>query len=105
MSKYEPVDMSTVKNEGGTAVSKSEWDQIEAQQAEISGAGVLVTGIEIRDDGGPPRFSIQFQPGEPSARVRLRLEEKHYDVGQNLSGKNLSFYVVKRVEQTKGWDV
>lgn len=78
-------------------------DIIMKQQSEIEALGVEVKKVTVRDGGAPPRFQIAFNPGEPSADARMRLEEKHYDVGHNLGGKNLSFYVTKRVEQTKGW--
>jgi hypothetical protein len=78
---------------------------IAAQRAEIEAAGVEVTRIVVEDLDVPPRFHILFKKGEPSSTARMRLEEKRYDVGQNLGEKNLSFYVTKRVEQTKGWSV
>jgi hypothetical protein len=94
-----------LQNDTGDELSKEEMQAIQDQEKEIAAAGVDVTKIEVCGGGAPPRFHINFRPGKPSAEVRMRLEEKRYDVGQNLGDKNLSFYVTKRVEQTKGWSV
>jgi hypothetical protein len=94
-----------VDNPAEVDPSKEEWQAIQEQEKDISAAGVEIVSIELRDGGAPPRFHIKFLPDKPSAITRAQLEEKRYDVGQNLGGKNLSFYVTKRVEQTKGWSV
>jgi len=99
--------MSGVKidNETGADLSKEERKVISDQWKEIEACGVDISSAEVRGGGAPPRFHITFRKGEPSARARAHLEEKRYDVGQNLGEKNLSFYVTRRVEQGKGWSV
>lgn len=94
-----------MNNDADVKLTDEMLDLILDQELEISAAGVQVVSVEIRDGGAPPRFHIKFPPDIPSAMTRAQLEEKRYDVGQNLGGKNLSFYVTKRVEQTKGWSV
>lgn len=94
-----------IDNDTGEELSKEVTELIADQQVEISSAGVDITKVEVRDGGAPPRFHICFRPGTSSADARMRLEQKRYDVGASLGDKNLSFYVTKRVEQTKGWSV
>ena len=101
MKKTDPV----VENEDGTEVEDSMVVFVLKELSDIEETGVEVTKILIRSDGGPPRFQVNFRKGEPMVNARMALEKKYYDVGQNLNGRNISFYVTKRVEQTKGWQV
>lgn len=75
------------------------------QKAEIEGIGCRPTGVHISGNGVPPRFFITFEPGKPSFEVRGRLQEKQYDVGQQMGDRMLRFYASKRIAKGTGWDV
>lgn len=99
-------DVNTpIENDTGDELLEETQELISKQHGEIEACGVEIVKIEVRGGGAPPRFHIKFPSTRPSADARAELEEKRYDVGQNLGDKNLSFYVTKRVEQTKGWSV
>lgn len=70
---------------------------------DVESMGVRVHGIHFQTPDGPPRLYIQFTSDEPQWEVRARLEAKLYDVGSKLGKNELSFYVTRRVEETKGW--
>ena len=78
---------------------------ITAQKAEIESLGCRPTAVHVSGNGAPPRFFISFIPGAPSFEVRGKLEDKQYDVGQQMGDKMLRFYASKRVAKGKGWDV
>ena len=72
---------------------------------ELRGTGVTVSGIYIAEQDAPPRFFIQFPPDMLSFKVRLVLEEKGWDVGQQMGNKMLKFYAAKRAVKSDGWNV
>lgn len=76
---------------------------IEDQKAELLALGCNPTSVHVSGSDVPPRFFITFDPGKPSFEVRGRLEEKQYDVGQQMGDKMLRFYVSKRVTKGDGW--
>lgn len=75
-----------------------------AQKAEIESTGAEVVRVHIAAPDQPLRFFIRFQVGKQSFEVRGKLEALRYDVGQKLSDKELFFYAVKRVTESKGWN-
>jgi len=78
---------------------------VSAQKAEIESLGCRPTAVHVSGDGVPPRFFISFIPGTPSFEVRGKLEDKQYDVGQQMGDKMLRFYASKRVAKGTGWNV
>lgn len=78
-------------------------DDVAALVKDVESTGVRVTKIHFTSSEAPPRLSIVFTGDEPQWSVRAKLEAKLYDVGQQLGRNDLSFYVTKRVEKTKGW--
>ncbi|TAL46427.1 MAG: hypothetical protein EPN91_00270 [Salinibacterium sp.] len=78
-------------------------DEVDKIISDITAAGAAVTGVHFSSPQGPPRFFIQFNADEPQWSVRAKLEAKHYDVGSRLGQNDLTFYVTKRIEDTKGW--
>ena len=75
------------------------------QKAELIALGCTPTSVHVSGGGVPPRFFITFQPGVPSFQVRGKLEEKQYDIGQQMGEKILRFYASKRVTKGEGWTV
>ena len=78
---------------------------VAAQKLEIEELGCKPTSVHISGMGVPPRFFITFEPGKPSFEVRGKLEDKQYDVGQQMGDKMLRFYASKRVSKGTGWNV
>jgi hypothetical protein len=78
---------------------------VTAQKLEIEELGCMTTAVHISGEGVPPRFFITFAPDKPSFQVRGRLEDKQYDVGQQMGDTMLRFYVSKRVSKGTGWTV
>lgn len=75
------------------------------QKAEIEDCGLTIVGIHVVAPDQPLRFFIKFDPGKPSFATRGKLEALGYSVRQKMSDRNLCFYAVKSVVETKGWDV
>jgi hypothetical protein len=76
---------------------------IEDQKAELVSLGCTPTSVHVSGSGVPPRFFISFEPGKPSFVIRSKLEEKQYDVGQQMGDKMLRFYASKRIAKGDGW--
>ena len=75
------------------------------QKAELVELGCVPTAVHVSGGGVPPRFFISFPPGTPSFQIRGKLEDKQYDVGQQMGDKILRFYASKRVRKGDGWAV
>lgn len=75
------------------------------QKTELEGFGVTVTGIHLLGEGAPARFFILFPEGQPSYTIRAKIEEKQYDVGQQMGQKMLKFYAARRTKRGEGWQV
>jgi hypothetical protein len=71
------------------------------QVDEINALGARVLKVLIDSADSPAKFFIRFI--DPISDVRMALEAKLYDVGQRMVVKEPSFYVVKRLERTRGW--
>lgn len=78
--------------------------QLSSEGDEITGMGLRVKKIELRE-GVAPRYYVDFPKDQPQYKVRAALEAKGYEVGQKLGSKELGFYVAKRVKQGQGWEV
>jgi hypothetical protein len=76
-----------------------------AQKAEIEDCGLTIVRVHMVAPDQPLRFFIKFKPGQPSFATRGKLEALGYSVRQKMSDKDLCFYAVKSVVETKGWDV
>ena len=79
--------------------------RLEEELATIRSCGVEPTRIVLAGGGAEPRYDIKFPEGAPSYAYRIRLEEKHFDVGQQMNDKMLAFYATKRTQKGKGWSV
>ena len=95
----------SIECEEGADLTDAVRSEIEQQSEEIESVGVGIDRIVVRAGGGPPRFFISFPPDTPSYMSRQKLELKKFDVGQQMGGKMLSFYVTRRVTKGEGWQV
>lgn len=68
---------------------------------EIEPLGVEVLRVEVVAPGSPPRYFVKFT--KPLHEVRMALEAKLYDVGQQNNKDGIGFYVTKRIEKVAGW--
>jgi len=99
---HDGVFSSGVRWSSSKAVSKQELDQVEEQLEKLAGIeGLEVSGVRM---GGEqfPKIGVRFV-GRPMYLTRGELEREHFDVGQSMGDKELTFYVTKRVTQTEGW--
>ena len=92
-----------VEHDPKEPVSAELHQQIAEQRADIEGCGVTVTAVRVPSGGGSPRFAVAFRSDTPMYKARMALEAQRYDVGQEMNGPALSFYVTKRVTPGEGW--
>lgn len=111
MSEYEPMAEKTpgipTSLPDNMELSPELTDQMNSDIADLKALGVEVTGAAYNSLDAPPRYMIRFNAEEPMFKTRMRLEKELWDVGQNMGqgGKNLSFYAIRRVTKSEGWQV
>jgi hypothetical protein len=101
--RIDPLLGMVITIEKPAELTPSLRSRVEGEVGELKPIGVKIEKVVIPGDGGPPRYHFKFPEDSPSWKVRLQIEEKHFDVGHVMGQKELSFFATRRTTETDGW--